>query len=80
MKSRNEYRGDTFFRHGIQTGNDVSQAFTIGQLGKCHDTKIVAAFESLYVTVAMIPVDTSLKASPRKAIHDLSEDEFSVIH
>ena len=38
-----------FFGHGIQTSDDVSQAFAVGQLGESHDAKVVGAFECLHV-------------------------------
>ena len=69
-----------FFWHGIQAGDEVSQAFAVGQLGESHDTKVVGTFEGLNVVIAAIACDTSLKAASREAIHDLGEDEFSLMH
>ena len=69
-----------FSGHGIQASDDVSQAFAVGQLGESHDAKVVGALESLDIVIAAIAVNTSLEASPREAIHDLGEDELSLIH
>jgi hypothetical protein len=69
-----------FFGDGIQAGDDVSQTFSIGQLGECHDTKVVGAFEGLNFGIASIAINTSLKASPRNTIHELGEDEFALVH
>ncbi len=68
-----------FFRHGVQAGDDVSQAFTVGQLGERRDAKVVGAFECLAVVIPTITVDTGLEASPRNAVHDLCEDEYSLV-
>ena len=80
MKHRNECPSGTFSGDGIQASNDVAQAFAVGQLGESHDAKVVSAFECLHVGIAAITVNTGLEASPREAIHDLGEDELSLIH
>ena len=71
-----EFPCEPFFRGGVQAGNDVSRAFTIGQLGERHDTKVIGTFECLDFVVSLIPVDTGLEASLRNAVHNLCEDEF----
>jgi len=65
-----------FFRDGVQTGNNVSKAFAIGQLGKCHDAKVIGTLESLNITVSVITVDAGLESSPRQTIHDLCKTNF----
>ena len=69
-----------FFGHGVQTGDDVPKAFAVGQLGKRHNAKVVGAVECLNIVIPAIAVDAGLEASPRNAVHDLCEDEFSLVH
>lgn len=63
-----------------QTGFDISQAFTIGQLGEGHAEILIPAGESLGVFVPIVPLNTSAKVVYGKKIHELCKYGFSGIH
>jgi hypothetical protein len=67
-------------RNSSQTGFDISQAFTIGQLSEGHAEVLVPAGESLDVFVPIVSLNTSSEVVYGKKIHELCKDDSSGIH
>ena len=59
---------------------NVSQAGTVGELGKTHHHELITAFELYRVSVALVAVDTFLKLIFINKRHNLCKDCFSFIH
>ena len=63
-----------------QAGFDVSQAFTVSQLCKCHATILFGSSERMDLVFAIIAFHTTPESVPWDKIHYLRENQFAVIH
>ena len=63
-----------------QAGFDVSQAFTVSQLGECHATILLGASERKDLVFAIIAIYTTSESVPWNKIHHLRENQFAVVH
>jgi hypothetical protein len=59
---------------------DVAQAFAPGQLGKCHDAKLLGAIHPSNAAIPSMVIDYTAEAPPRNEIHDLREQRLADIH
>ena len=50
-----------FLFHWAQASFDISEAFSVGQLSKCHTQKLFEAWKTLYLVVAIITLNTFTK-------------------
>ena len=65
---------------GTQTGFDVAQTLTIGELGERHAQVLIPARESRRLVLPVIASNTLLKLEPRDMIHHLGEDGTAKLH
>jgi len=63
-----------------QTGLNISQAFPIGQLGKCHTEILVPAGEADYLVIAVVSIDAFSELVCGDKVHQLGKDRFPGIH
>lgn len=64
-----------------QTCFDISEALSIGQLGKGQSEKMLPARKTLDLVVALVALHAEAKlVSGRKKVHQLSKDRFARIH
>ena len=66
--------------HHSQTRLDLAQTVSVGQLGECHDPKLLGTFVRADLVVAAVAVDARLKPSPRNELHELRENELPFVH
>ena len=63
-----------------QAGLNISQAFPIGQLGKCHAEILVPAGKADHLVVASVAVDAFSELVCGDKVHQLGKDRFPGIH
>ena len=62
---------------GSKTGFNVTQAFSVGELGESHTAKLFCAEKGFDLVVAVITVHAFVEGTPWKVVHDLRENQFS---
>ncbi len=67
-------------RNGSKTGLDITQAFTIGQLGEGHAEILVPAGECSHSLISLISRNTPSEFMHGENIHKLREDQPAGIH
>ena len=65
---------------GTKRGFDVSQTFSIGELGEGHAQVLVETGKTFDLAVAAIALHTTPKGVHRQMIDDLGKNEFACIH
>ena len=65
---------------GPQTGFDIAQTLSPGELSKGHAIKLIETGKRADAMVALISIDAGLESPPRKEIHDLRENNSSLVH
>ena len=68
------------FGDGAEACLDVAQALTIGELGKNHREKLVAAGEAADPSVAAVAADAPVQGIARRVGEQLREDGASLVH
>ncbi len=63
-----------------ETIDNVTDAFTIGQLTEHHEQKLGPAFQILDPVIPLVPIDTFVKFIPGNEGHYLTENKFSFGH
>ena len=66
--------------HRAKTGFDVSKAFSIGQLSKCHAEELIEAREGSEAVVTSIPSHTFVEFVSWQEIHELRENVAPTVH
>jgi hypothetical protein len=66
--------------HGIQTGFDIAEAVSTGQLSKCHTQKLIQAGELPDTVVAFVFQDTAVELALRQRVHELREEILASVH
>ncbi len=66
--------------HRSQARFDVPQTFAVGQLRECHAEELIETREPAIPRVAPVATNALVEFVSRKEIHQLSEDELSVVH
>ena len=69
-----------FAADGLEAGLDVSQAFSIRQLGKTHDQKLHVTAQFPDVLVPFVSLDTLAEFVLRYVIHQLGKDRTAFLH
>jgi len=69
-----------FGLHDAQTRFDLAQTVAVGQLGECHNPKLLDTLVRANLVVAAVAVDARLEPSPRNEIHELRENELAFEH
>ena len=59
---------------------DVAQAFAIGQLRESHAQVLIEAREAFDLVLALVASNASPESGERQVLHDLSENEFAMVH
>lgn len=67
-------------RHGSKTGLDVSEALPKRQLSEDHADELMPAREAPHSMVAAVALDQPVKGVPGQVVHELGEDELSLVH
>jgi hypothetical protein len=67
-------------RDSAQAGLDVAQAFTVGELGKCHDQELVAAGEGADTMVATIAANSAVERKAGSVLQQLREERPALMH
>ena len=60
-----------------ETGLDISQTFSVGELGKCHAEILVEAGKLFDLEVAIVAIDTLMKHVERKMLHYLRKNDLA---
>lgn len=66
--------------HGMEARFDISQAFSVSQLGEGHRQKLIPAREPLQIPVTAVAGDTFLKVLVRSVRHQLGENGAASVH
>lgn len=69
-----------FGLESAQAGFDIAQAVAERELGESHGEKLIEARKGLHFVVTLISVDARAEFVHRKKIHDLGEDDASLVH
>jgi hypothetical protein len=62
---------------GAQASYSVPEAFTVSQLGKCHDSELFQTVEMLNAEIALIAINTPMECFQRHDVHNLCEDHLT---
>jgi len=63
-----------------QTGFDVAQALSIGQLGERHAQELVETREVFDLVLSVVAFDTSAESGQRQVRHHLRKNKFARVH
>jgi hypothetical protein len=69
-----------FGRIGAQRRFDIAKTFALGQLGKCHHSKLFRTTHSSNASVAFVAVDNATKTGPWHELHHLQKNRFADMH
>ena len=63
-----------------QAGLNVAQTLAPGELRERHAPILVETGETLDLVLAIVTSDATSKGRQRQVLHDLSENEFALVH
>ena len=69
-----------FAAHRAETRLNITEAFTVGELGESHCKILIPARETPVIAVAAIAADALLKLAMRKVGNQLREDGAAGVH
>jgi hypothetical protein len=64
----------------LETRLNVTQAFTVSELGEAHRQKLVPTGKTLLLIITVIPAYTLLKFVPGKMLNELRENRLTKVH
>ena len=65
---------------GIQTGFDIAEAVTAGQLSKCHTQELIEAGELPDTEVAFVFQDAAIEIALGQRVHELRKEVLPGVH
>lgn len=68
------------FSHCPKTAFNVTQAFSIGELSKCHAQKLIKAYKRANTLVTVIPVNTLTKFVFGQKVNNLRKNRLAMVH
>jgi len=69
-----------FGLHRAETGLDVSQALTEGQLSECHAKILIETGERFDFVIAVVALHALMKIVAWQEVHELRKDRSSGVH
>ena len=65
---------------GIQTGFDIAQAVSIGELSERHAEELIEAGELPDTIIALVPTDAAIEIALGQGVHELREEILPGVH
>jgi len=65
---------------GAETGFDIAETFSVGELSKGQRKELIPAGEFFDVAIALVSIDASLKLVGGEEVHELREDGSALVH
>jgi hypothetical protein len=66
--------------HCPKTAFNVTQAFSIGELSKCHAQELIKACKRANTVITVIPVNTLTKFVFGQKVNNLRKNRFALVH
>src|ERR1035437_1959511 len=63
-----------------QADFDIAHTFSVGQLRKGQNAKLIGAGHGLYVAISIVVIDDAMKRLPWQEIHELLEQRLAEVH
>ena len=66
--------------HCTQAALNITETFTVSQLGKGHAQKLIKACERANAVIAVVSINAATKFLNREKVHDLGKYALAIVH